>query len=225
MRKKNRKKRLLTLFAFAACFTFAFGGCDTGNEFTSSSGESSSVTESLENGSESSVAESAESSSASSVEVPLKKVYYESQIRFYVNPENPTGDTSNSQYGVYGTYGTHVLDNMIKLLQSDAFAEKVLLQGEWTAADDTEVLLNQIRASVAYSYENKTDNPQLANSFIDVSILVEGEENYNFACELYDSICVAVPEFVEANMAVPSGYTGTNCQKILRNDKPVKIEK
>ncbi len=223
--RKVRRRYILTLFALAACFTFAFGGCDTGNESTSSSGESSIVTESLENGSESSVAESAESSSASSVEVPLKKVYYESQIRFYVNPENPTGDTSNSQYGVYGAYGTHVLDNMIKLLQSDAFAEKVLLQGEWTAADDTGILLRQISESVTYSYEIKTDNPQLANSFIDVSILVEGEENYNFACELYDSLCKTVPEFVEENMAIPLGYTGTNCQKILRNDKPVKTEK
>ncbi len=223
--RKVRRRYILTLFALAACFTFAFGGCDTGNESTSSGSESSMIAESLENGSESSVAESAESSSALSVEVPLKKVYYGSKVRFYVNPENPTGDTSNSQYGVYGAYGTHVLNGMMSLLQSDAFAEKVLLQGEWTAADDTEVLLNQIRVSVAYSYENKTDNPQLANSFIDVSILVEGEENYNFACELYDSICVAVPEFVEANMAIPSGYTGTNCQRISRNDKPIRIEK
>ena len=225
MRKKNRKKRFLTLFALAACFTFAFGGCDRGNESTSSSGESSSITESLENGSESSVAESAESSSASSVEIPPKTVYYESQIRFYVTPERAMENAGDSQHVAYGTYGTHVLDNMIKLLQSDAFAEKVLLQGEWTAADDTGILLRQISESVTYSYEIKTDNPPLAEAFIDVRISAKGEEYYGFALELYDSLCKTVPEFVEENMAIPLGYTGTNCHKILRNDKPVKTEK
>lgn len=241
--RKGRKRYILTLFALAACFTFAFGGCDTGNEPTSSgsessivtesseSGDTSSVTESTESGSTSSVTESSESGSTSSVEMPLKKVYYQSQLRFYVNPEkstvsaNDSGlNTSDSEYGVYGAYDTLMLNQMIALLQSDAFAEKVLLQGEWTAADNTDTLLNQIRDSVTYNYE-VYETTQVSQAFISVWILVEGEENYGFARELYDVLCDAVPEFVEANMAIPSGYTGTNCQKISRNDKPTKTEK
>ena len=34
---------------------------------------------------------------------------------------------SDSQYGVYGAYGKNVLNNMVELLESEAFAEKLLL--------------------------------------------------------------------------------------------------
>ena len=59
------------------------------------------------------------------------------KVEFYVNPEKPEESTGTnagtaaggSQYGVYGAYGRHVMDNMIKLLGSDSFAEKLLLNG------------------------------------------------------------------------------------------------
>ena len=63
--------------------------------------------------------------------------YFGTKIEFYVNPEKPEeseGTSSGtaaggSQYGVYGAYGRHVMDNMVKLLSSDIFAEQLLLNG------------------------------------------------------------------------------------------------
>ena len=56
------------------------------------------------------------------------KSYFGTTIEFYVNPMrgDETG-TSNSQFGVYGAYGQHVMDNIIKLLSSESFAEEMLL--------------------------------------------------------------------------------------------------
>ena len=63
--------------------------------------------------------------------------YFGTKVEFYVNPERPeesagetgTAGAGGSQYGVYGAYGRHVMDNMIKLLSSDSFAEQLLLDG------------------------------------------------------------------------------------------------
>ena len=310
--------------------------------------------------------------------------YYGSNIRFYVNPENPTMsadgsglNTSGSEYGVYGAYGEHIMDNMIKLLNEDAFAEEMLLRSQdtskivdptekevykylpmknvWTNEKETalaEKLNNAIDATIpdvkaiiaaeeevilaqetyilavenynlasselsstwfdvfgtSYSdlkYSNLTDedkaNPKFsdvetayesernankavtkafneldtanitlkksqrqmqesratvldlwgqtakyksslsrfskavnfrfllsnedikdaqkfARSFIYADIKVFGEVNKEFAIEVYNIIKELVPEYVEANMAIPQGYSGTNCQRISRND-------
>lgn len=71
--------------------------------------------------------------------------YYGTQMRFYVNPESPTMssdgsglNTSGSEYGVYGAYGEHVFDNMIKLLNEDAFAEEMLLRSQFINDPNTE---------------------------------------------------------------------------------------
>ena len=55
---------------------------------------------------------------------------YGTTVEFYVNPERPKESTSEngSQYGVYGAYGRHVMDNIVKLLSSESFAEKVMLE-------------------------------------------------------------------------------------------------
>ncbi len=58
--------------------------------------------------------------------------YWGSTVEFYVNPEKPkkeTGGDGGSQYGVYGAYGRHVMDNMVKLLSSESFAEELILNG------------------------------------------------------------------------------------------------
>ena len=55
--------------------------------------------------------------------------YYGTTVEFYVNPEKPSdlGSSSNSaanstsQYGVYGAYGRHVMDAIVKLLDSESF--------------------------------------------------------------------------------------------------------
>ena len=60
--------------------------------------------------------------------------YYGTSVEFYVNPEKKVGasdDTQQggSQYGVYGAYGRHVMDNMVRLLSSQIFAEQLMLGG------------------------------------------------------------------------------------------------
>ena len=55
--------------------------------------------------------------------------YYGTELKFYINPSKDMGSSvnSDSQYGVYGAYGKNVLNNMVELLESEAFAEKLLL--------------------------------------------------------------------------------------------------
>ncbi len=63
--------------------------------------------------------------------------YYGTTIEFYINPEKPKDTSSSnaaanavgSQYGVYGAYGRHVMDAIVKLLSSESFAEKLVLNG------------------------------------------------------------------------------------------------
>lgn len=60
-------------------------------------------------------------------------LYFGTRVEFYVNPEKPkvsTGEGGTSQFGVYGAYGRHVMDNMVKLLESESFTEQLLLNGE-----------------------------------------------------------------------------------------------
>ena len=81
------------------------------------------------------------------------KIYYECELQFFVNPEKPKETVSTnggSQYGVYGAYGRHIMDNMIKLLESESFTEKLVLnnsplpeKGKWANLDnEAEVALN-----------------------------------------------------------------------------------
>ncbi len=315
-----------------------------------------------------------------------KQVYYETQICFYVNPENPTMsadgsglNTSGSEYGVYGAYGEHIMDNMVKLLNEDAFAEEMLLRYQlrsaaaedlteeekalykylpmkdfWTSEKEAATELNEaieyaipyvqaiitaesdlleaqnayLTAISAYSTamdelddawgkafpgpdsafdevkysklteeelekhpvliaayskasrassdlttalgnvnggnialnnaqkaaqesrsnaldlwakttkyktlhakfsaathfsfllatEDRENANKFARSFIYANIDVYGDANHAFGNETYEILKDVVPEYVEANMAIPAGYTGTNCQRISRND-------
>ena len=61
--------------------------------------------------------------------------YWGTNMEFYVNPVRPEKDddanlTSGSTYGVYGAYGKHVMDNIIRLLNSESFGELLILNGE-----------------------------------------------------------------------------------------------
>ena len=282
----------------------------------------------------------------------FNKKEYGTTIEFYVNPRlDRTSSTEvESQYGVYGAYGRHVMDNMVKLLSSELFAEQLLLdeatglpktgdnaeldaktavalqakkdaetavataesaletlndlntqyrtkttevntlwsqyrnqhpsettlnstptkipgeialnnaideqtllkqqvekaQEDLTVAEDTaknarknaedtkaDALdlwretyanygeqLDLVLDSISYSYydENTSENvSDLARSFIYVKVAVMNDED--LAKDFYARIIKLVPEFVETNMAVPSGYDGTNCQRITRSDK------
>lgn len=314
--------------------------------------------------------------------------YYGTQIRFYVNPEKPaissdgSGlNTSGSEYGVYGAYGEHIMDNMIKLLNEDAFTEEMLLRCQlrsesakdltdeqkavynylpiadfWTSETETELnarltaaidvaddyvqaiidaesdlltaqnayltaisayttakdeldvawsnafpgvdnafdevkysklteeelnrypdlvsayskasransdlalalsrvtgsdialsnaqkaaqepratvldlwsqsakyktLHSKYASATHFSFllanEDRENANKFARSFIYANISVYGDANREFANEVYGIVKELVPEYVKANMAIPSGYTGTNCQRISRND-------
>ncbi len=159
--------------------------------------------------------------------------YWGTTVEFYVNPERPkdaTGENGGSQYGVYGAYGRHVMDNIVKLLGSESFAEKLMegLEGvpARTVIDETTgkevlsseyvTLLRRVVSAVSFSYleENAdvSDANNLARSFIYVKISVLNDKA--FAEELLEQVRREVPIYVEANMAVPTDYTGTNCQQI-----------
>lgn len=87
---------------------------------------------------------------ASFAVVTTRKVdYYGTEVSFYVNPKKAGENDSESQYGVYGAYGKHVMDNMVKLLNSEIFTELLILNGEtlpvaseWADKDNAEELAN-----------------------------------------------------------------------------------
>ncbi len=286
--------------------------------------------------------------------------YYGTKVEFYVNPEK-SGDSiggEDSQYGVYGAYGRHVMDNMVKLLESESFSELMMLDGEtlpdpneWvTSRDDKETVakfmlaveeaknvnlvekqtaldfaiiglndsysdlasakllldeewlelnklgvasgktfneklyesikdkpeaqdlnaiydgiyseaqgkvtaataiyndkkaevdeamlpvetaLNEWRKlslykstlslyqnAISFSYLDAKDDYEDANNlarsfiYVNISILNDKEE----ATKLLEKVKVIVPAYVEANMTIPTGYDGTNCQRITRTD-------
>lgn len=162
---------------------------------------------------------------------------YEAMVEFYVNPIKNDGETDegNSQDDVYGTYGCHVMDNIVKLLNSDMFAE-ALMQGmdgvpvkesedggtsaeyeAWISGEEGEWLLNRVKESIAYSYEQENAEQFLAKSFIYATVSVSEKEGREFAEVLLARVEEATPLFVEDNMAVPDGYVGTNCQQVSRN--------
>ncbi len=284
--------------------------------------------------------------------------YYGTEVEFYVNPRKDSSTAENSsQYGVYGAYGRHVMDNMTKLLNSESFSEKMLLNGndlpekdKWTTAKEQEELglnakidaaaadlavlktkkdataaanfakteaslahseatlelnqvwrektgetafdnkeyvttykghdqeldqayndreaaadvltqrnaelkqaqelqlaaqekadattetalsawrtteayqkaLEQYKDALSFSFLNKEDEKientnDLARSFIYVKISILNDKD--FAEEVFKRVTSVVPAYVEANMTVPSGYVGTNCQRITRTDE------
>lgn len=58
-----------------------------------------------------------------------KEYYYGATVEFYVNPSrsDDTSIESNSQYGIYGAYGKPVMESIIELLNSEGFAETLML--------------------------------------------------------------------------------------------------
>lgn len=53
--------------------------------------------------------------------------YYGTTIAFYVNPQKDANSDQESEYSIYGSYGENVMDNMVKLLSSELFAETLML--------------------------------------------------------------------------------------------------
>ncbi len=93
---------------------------------------------------------------------------------------------------------------------------------EWRKTAMYQSYVQKITQSIAYSYVDEDDKDadvsELAKSFIYVKISVLEDEGA-FANFLFDRVNKVLPEYVETNMAVPSGYVGTNCQRITRLDE------
>ena len=164
--------------------------------------------------------------------------YWGTSLEFYVNPDAPISQdgqvASNSTYGVYGAYGRHVMDNIVKLLSSESFAEKMAenmmekidgapSKDEMKLPDgrinpEYKAFLYKIKNSVKFSYiaeeEDLEDAINLARSFIYVDISVLGDENKEFANKLVGCVRDTVIPYVEENMIVPDGYKGTSCTEI-----------
>ena len=105
-----------------------------------------------------------------------------------------------------------------KDLASGPVEEALLL---WRETSEYQTELSRVRKAISYSYledgESVKDANDLARSFIYVKISVLNDRA--FAEDLLEAIKEAVPAYVEENMAVPSGYQGTNCQRISRLDE------
>ncbi len=86
----------------------------------------------------------------------------------------------------------------------------------WRETELYEELIITVTESINYRYydETETDVDDLARSFIYVNVSVLNDEE--LANDLFNQLLVMLPRYVEKNMAIPSGYIGTNCQRITR---------
>ncbi len=182
--------------------------------------------------------------------------YWGTTVEFYVNPykneetEDPLNPGASatpnigSQYGVYGAYGRHVMDNMIKLLSSESFAE-FLIDGVKMQTNQGEVViskpmknipkkidfdkngkeyitleykefLQKVDESVKFRYLEDEKNGEDVNNLARSFIYVDISviNDKEFAETLLESVESVVPWYISKNMTVPADYDGTNCKKI-----------
>ncbi len=172
--------------------------------------------------------------------------YYGTTIEFYVNPSRSEDkDTEQeSQYGVYGAYGRQVMESMVELLESESFAETMMLDENgmpekgisdeidalieagdkdaaldaWRKTSNYQAIISSVSSAISYSYTTNatSSDDTLAKSFIYVRISVLNNEK--LAQILRERVLVSVPKYVSENMVIPSGYDTTNCQRITRLD-------
>ena len=112
--------------------------------------------------------------------------YYGTRLEFYINPET-SDDSVNSEstYGVYGAYGKHVMDNMIKLLSSEIFAEKLILNGEHLPEKDKWVDTSS-ETEVALDLNTKIDAAQVEvdkydTAYAELQVLIQDKNDDNLA--------------------------------------------
>ncbi|MBQ8323411.1 MAG: hypothetical protein IJX91_05540 [Clostridia bacterium] len=211
-----RKSFIAAIFCIAfSCFCACGPQVSFGTDTAENTDTESVTEESSENIEESSDTEDEEES---------KEYNYECRLTFFVNPrldgEASEGTDEESQYAVYGAYGNHVMNTMVKLLSSDIFAEEV------ASGIETEVDLKSFKSFIAYSYDTyyADDGTALARSFIYVRVSVPEEEGIEFTEKLVGALQAKVPEFIEKNMPVPTGYDGTECT-LTKSAEIVKKEK
>ena len=100
--------------------------------------------------------------------------YYGTTVEFYINPESrdaEDGTENISQYGIYGAYSVPVMDAMVRLLNSDAFTERLMLKGamlpekgEWTNASEASLGLDALIDTAQGKLNEATAAKALADS-------------------------------------------------------------
>lgn len=105
-------------------------------------------------------------------------------------------------------------------IQQDSTAIIEILLEEWRNHEYYLDVLEFFKESITYSYLGSDDDVKdannLARSFIYVDISVLNDEVV--AKDLLERVKRTVPSYIEQNMIVPSGYEGTTCTRITRND-------
>lgn len=161
----------------------------------------------------------------------VNKNYYGTKMEFYINPR-VSSDSDETSYHVYGAYTTNVMDNLIRLLNSDMFAEKLIEdladappeKIDGVSNPEYKNLLSKVQNAVDFSYYND-DESEKVNSIARCFILVNiSSFNDKALAEfLVTQIQVKVPEFIKSNMIVPSGFNGTNCERISRLEEVTNL--
>ena len=110
----------------------------------------------------------------------------------------------------------------IKLRKQDTLPFRNEVIDLWAKTAKYKSMHAKFSAATHFSFllasEDREDANKFARSFIYANISVYGDANREFGDEVYDIVKALVPEYVSANMWVPDKYTGTNCQRISRND-------
>ena len=167
-------------------------------------------------------------------------------VEFYVNPEKPEDSTGSSagtaaggsQYGVYGAYGRHVMDNMIKLLSSDSFAERLLLNGEtlpslkttWFGeeeVDENGVSKNLLLEQVIEAAQTPLQAVKEAEDAYNAALLAKAEvvKVYsNAERDLQDTWRTVYQELVSSNpnMSINSSFTEKTYAELTK--RPASLE-
>lgn len=112
-------------------------------------------------------------------------------------------------------------NNVLKLaesLRSEAEYQAEEVYEQWRKMEQYEENMDIFSEAVSYGYfkdEDEIANDYPARSFIYVSLSVRDKKTAQIILE---KIKQNVPDYVETNMFVPSGYTGTSCTRITRTD-------
>ena len=121
--------------------------------------------------------------------------YWGTTMEFYINPVRPDHDDETelgggSTYGVYGAYGKNVMDNIVRLLNSESFTELMILKGDlipqkgWASEDEADLLLDEkidlaqqkIDESLALKAVYEAEPTEQNKEAYDLSVVVANEQ-------------------------------------------------
>jgi capsular polysaccharide biosynthesis protein len=138
--------------------------------------------------------------------------YYGTEIQFYVNPKDKEAGTNESTYGVYGAYGVNVMDNMIKLLESDLFTERLLLGGDKLPPKG---LNDELDGLIAVAEEKYTACKE------PYALISEKEKAYQEADEVFDEAWAKFVKEQEDSGAVVKSFKVDVC---LENGYDISVK-